>query len=226
MKKIFTLLMLGCLFMTPAFAQDDTEVDETFEFIDAQGNVVPDGTELTCHDMNELNQISTGLSVKNTTNATAGVQVAFNILSMDEGSLSVCFPGNCMNFDSIGKFNAAKGTLAGSTTQDFQTEWVPTLGSYGKADVTFQLVHKGTKKSKWGGENATDETLGYGPTITVHFVYDATSTPTPTGIKNIEAVDNQTVTARYNLAGQRVNSNYKGVTLVKFANGKTIKVLK
>lgn len=73
-----------------------------------------------------------------------------------------------------------------------------------------------------GGESASDETIGYGPTITVHFVYDATST----GIKNIEAADNQTVVARYNLAGQRVSNSNKGVSIVKFANGKTVKVMK
>ena len=222
MKKIFTLLMLGCLFMTPAFAQDGTSVDGTFEFIDAQGNVVADGTELTCHDMNESNQISTGLKVKNTTNATAGVQVAFNILSIDGGSLSVCFPKQCKNFSDMGKDVAPKGTMTASETKDFQTEWGPVKDSYGKADVTFQLVHKGLTKSKWGGESASDETIGYGPTITVHFVYDATST----GIKNIEAADNQTVVARYNLAGQRVSNSNKGVSIVKFANGKTVKVMK
>lgn len=141
--------MLGCLFMTPAFAQDGTSVDGTFEFIDAQGNVVADGTELTCHDMNESNQISTGLKVKNTTNATAGVQVAFNILSIDGGSLSVCFPKQCKNFSDMGKDVAPKGTMTASETKDFQTEWVPVKDSYGKADVTFQLVHKGLTKSKW-----------------------------------------------------------------------------
>lgn len=53
--------------------------------------------------------------------------------------------------------------------------------------------------------------------------YDATA-----AIRRIDATsDNNTaVVARYNLAGQRVNNSYKGVMIVKLANGKTVKVLK
>ena len=53
--------------------------------------------------------------------------------------------------------------------------------------------------------------------------FDAT-----TAIRNIDvkSADNTAVVARYNLAGQRVNNSYKGVMIVKLANGKTVKVLK
>lgn len=53
--------------------------------------------------------------------------------------------------------------------------------------------------------------------------FDAT-----TAIRNIDvkSADNTAVVARYNLAGQRVNNSYKGVMIVKLANGKSVKVLK
>ena len=218
MKKIFTLLMLGCLFMTPAFAQDDEDLDETFEFVDANGNVVANGSELTCNTMNSNYQISTGLKVRNTNNSSEAVQVAVSISKIDNGQISVCFPMNCINFSDTGDFNAAAGTMSAEETKDFQTEWVPVKGSYGEADATFQLVHKDFKTEPWG--YTYGETLGYGPKITVHFVY-----ADPTAINAVNAAKQQSVAARYNLMGQRVNSS-KGLQIVKFADGKTMKVMK
>lgn len=218
MKKIFTLLMLGCLFMTPAFAQDDEDLDETFEFVDANGKVVPNGSELTCSTLNDLGQISTGLSVRNTNNSKEAVQVAVNISKIANGQISVCFPTTCQNFSTIGTATAAAGTMAAVETKDFATEWVPTKDSYGETDATFQLIHKDFSTTK--GFISYGETLGYGPKITVHFVY-----ADPTAIKSVDAAKQKSVAARYNLLGQRV-SNANGLTIVKLANGKTVKVMK
>lgn len=220
MKKIFTLLMLGCLFMTPAFAQDDEDLDETFEFVDANGKVVPNGSELTCSTLNDLGQISTGLSVRNTNNSKEAVQVAVNISKIANGQISVCFPKNCLNFSTTGEAQAQAGTMEAEELKDFETEWVPTKGSYGEADATFQLVHKGITSSPWGSATVSNETEGYGPKITVHFVY-----ADPTAINAVNAAKQQSVAARYNLLGQRVNSS-KGLQIVKFADGKTMKVMK
>lgn len=212
--------MLGCLFMTPAFAQDDEDLDDTFEFVDAAGNVVANGSELTCNTMNDLGQISTGLKVRNTNNTIEAVQVALSISKIANGQISVCFPKNCQYFSTTGDANAQAGTMTAEQLLDFQTEWVPTKGSYGETDATFQLIHKDTTTSPWGGTTASDDILGYGPKITVHFVY-----ADPTAINTVDADKQQSVAARYNLMGQRVNSS-KGLQIVKFADGKTMKVMK
>ncbi|MCI6102800.1 MAG: hypothetical protein MR709_07075, partial [Bacteroidales bacterium] len=74
MKKIFTLAMLLVLGLGTSFAQDE-EIDNTLQFVDSKGTVVPDGSEITrteVEDMGFALQISTGLSVKNTSEDNVG----------------------------------------------------------------------------------------------------------------------------------------------------------
>ena len=48
MKRIFTMIA-GMLISCMAFAQ----VDQTFQFVDKDGNVVPNGTTLVINELNE-----------------------------------------------------------------------------------------------------------------------------------------------------------------------------
>ena len=92
------IMMLGSL---SAFADD---VDETFQFMDKDGNIIADGTELVCKEVEDLGfgpQISTGLFVKNNSTdekVLAKVQCVIEEIP-DNSSIQCYFPANCMMFN-------------------------------------------------------------------------------------------------------------------------------
>lgn len=47
----------------------------------------------------------------------------------------------------------------------------------------------------------------------------------PTGISSVENNDNGVELARYNMSGQRISSDSKGINIIKMSNGKTVKQL-
>ena len=149
------------------------QVDETFQFMDKDGNIIADGTELVCKEVEDLGfgpQISTGLFVKS--NATddkvfAKVQCVIEEIP-DNSSIQCCFPANCMMFNQgVGTYNNGPAAYGSS---DFQTEWFPaTDDNYeyveGQCKASFQLFAC-TKKTFGSGFNEAA-----GPTVKVQFIY-------------------------------------------------------
>ena len=125
MKKFFTLFLFSLLTIGQAWAQDDN----TFQFIDKDGNVVPDGTTITrmelVDDLFGECYISTGLYIKNTSDVSANMQVAYQIETMDNGEFQICFPVNCVRKSSIGNFTTSSGSLDADAVSDLQCEWFP-----------------------------------------------------------------------------------------------------
>ena len=84
MKKIFTL-SLFLLATVWSMAQDSN----TFQFVDKDGNVVAGGTTITRSELVDdpfgENYISTGLHVKNTSDGSVNMRVAYQIETMDNG---------------------------------------------------------------------------------------------------------------------------------------------
>ena len=60
----------------------------------------------------------------------------------------------------------------------------------------------------------------YGPSVTVNFTYDKNST----GIAGITE-DDKKISAYYTLDGKEIKKPQKGINIVKYANGKTTKVV-
>lgn len=212
-------------FVFTANAQDEVPTDlNTLQFVDANGNVVSDGTTLTISDIEETPEgleINSGLSVKNTTSDDVYTCANIEILSIDNGKIRSCFPSSCQEIDHVGSFSTQKGSVSANSTTGFQTEWKPeSPESYGACTATFQLqLYKRIMVP--GSISPKYELNAYGPKVKINFIY---SNPTNiNGIKN----DEIKAVAFYNINGQQiVNPISSGVTIVKFSNGKRLKCCK
>ena len=217
MKKIFTLAMLLMLGLGTSFAQDE-EIDNTLQFVDSKGAVVPDGSEITRTEVEDDGfgsvQISAGLSVKNTSDETVGTKCEFNVLEVPTGSINCFFPMACMAGPNVGTYKTMGGTLEASETRDFQTEWIG-FDQYGKAKATFQILI-----CELGNFGKTGDVIANGPKITINFINSD-----PTGINGPTNVTVNRVAERYNAAGARIYAPVKGINILKMEDGSVKKVL-
>ena len=212
------------LFVFTANAQDEVPTDlNTLQFVDANGNIVSDGTTLTLSDIEETPEgieINSGLSVKNTTSDDVYTCANIEVLSIDNGEISSCFPSSCNRRNHVGSFSTQTGSVSANSTTGFQTEWIPeSPESYGACTAIFQ-IQLYRKVLSPGSIGPKYEIKAYGPKVNVNFIY---SNPTNiNGIKN----DEIKAVAFYNINGQQiVNPKSSGLTIVKLSNGKTVKML-
>ena len=219
MKKIYTLIA-ALAFVAGSFAQ----TDNTFEFVDKDGNVVPDGSTITVNEVYEdewgVSQIKTGLYVISHSSNKEAVGLTFNLSKMDNGNLSVCFPSNCINYDAVGTYDNKTAIVDPNMNKDFQTEWLP--ATYGTATATFTLSrYEVVTKTVMGVQmEEVGEKIADGPTVTVNFVY-----ADPTAINGVESSAKKAVVARYNANGQRIAEPQHGLNIVKYSDGTTRKVV-
>ena len=221
MKKIYTLIA-ALAFAAGSFAQ----TDNTFEFVDKDGNVVPDGSTITVNEVSDDGMgtlmIKTGLHVVSHSSNKEGIGLTFNLSKMDNGALSVCFPGNCINYEAVGDYDNKTAIVDPNMNKDFQTEWLP--ATYGTATATFTLSRYEVVKKTVPRLGVTIEEVGDkiadGPTVTVNFVYTD-----PTAINGVESSSKKSVVARYNANGQRIAEPQHGLNIVKYSDGTTRKVV-
>lgn len=226
MKKSLLLFVAAMLVGGAANAQ----IDNTLQFVDANGNVVEDGAtvngEVEYIDAGAYGgyyQVNSGLYVKNNSSETVGVSVAGEITRLDNGRLDCCFPSNCRSLYSVGAFDFEKdaGVLEDSAEPyPFRTEWFPESNtSYGQCIATFRLILRESSVNDWGLPVAGD-VIAQGPSVTVNFVFDEESA----GIAGVETVEDNEPVGYYTLDGQKLSAPRKGaVNIVKYANGKTAK---
>lgn len=207
MKKLFTLFLFSLLTIGQTWAQNN----DTFQFVDKDGNVVASGTTLTVDQLIEDdimgNNISTGLSVKNTSSASASLRISYKITTLDNGMFQICFPTSCVRKSSIGNFTTSSGSLDADAVSDLQCEWFPV--AYGSCTVklTIEVLNAfGTKTAD-------------GPTVIVFF-----NNADPAGIigtHHISAAPQQYFSAD----GHKMNGPQKGLNIVRLTDGKIIKHL-
>ena len=204
-----------------SYAQADLT---TLQFVDKNGNVVEDGSTITVNEA-EYNgntlQINSGLYVKNTTNEEQGASVDFVISQLDNGAPQCCFPVTCApETDQVGvTYSTNPGGINANEAISFQTEWIPK--AEGKCIATFQLkVMEVSEKTIFGVTVKDYSTFkAYGPKITINFEYSLA------GINGIVS-DNSKIAAYYNMNGQVIPTLQKGINIVKYNDGKTVKVIK
>mgnify|MGYP004477364321 FL=1 len=205
-----------------AMAQTDLE---TFQFVDKDGNVVADGSEITVYEPETVNgsvQINSGLFVKNTTGKDQAVGLDLNITSMDNGQFSCCFPSNCKDIFSAGNFvdvnTPGLFLIEEGEQQTLMSEWKP--AAYGKCQAVFQLKVYNVVEQDIEGIKIPDvgDFKAYGPKVTINFMY-----LDPTGVNGVVDNSNAKVVNRYNAAGMRINSAVRGLNIETLSNGKTIK---
>lgn len=217
MKKLyalcFALLCCGAL-----FAQDE-EIDYSLRFVDAAGTDYPDGSELTLTTLtidDFLGSfISSGLYVENTTSSAKKEALTMEVLNLSENSnVQFCAAGNCNDYDAIGTYTKY-ATVIANDKDDLMLEWFPVHDDddnlqSGESSVTLmiELMDQGGKLFE-----------AQGPTITVHFKFDAT------GIQSVADKTAKRVVARYNAGGQLIQGAQKGLNILQYEDGTTAKVL-
>jgi len=230
MKRFFTLLVSVFALTATGWAQDEGEdLDQTFVFVDDQGNIVPDGSVITVtgltYDEEDVDKTGEGqmvipLKVKNVEGGKAAVSMYETIDALPNGGWQTCAFGNCMTLSATGY--SAKNIISGTDASDIQTEWMPEQGKYATWTATLQIhVFNIITKTVFGMKQdvAGEEIIGYGPKVTVNFVYNSESAHISS-----TAADHQPK-EYFNVRGQRIDGPQKGLNIIRLANGKTIKTI-
>ncbi len=217
MKRLFTFVLSLLALSVTGWAQD---IDQTFQFTDTLGNVVPDGTVITVNAINAEGQMVIPLKVKNVSDEKAAVSMFETIDTKPGGEWQTCAFGNCMTLSESGY--SPKSVVDVTYDNLIETEWIPEAGSFASWSATLQIhVFNITTKTVFGRviEQAGDEIIGYGPKVTVNFVYNAESA-------NISSAEAPVRPLQYySICGKRLDAPQKGLNIVKLSNGKTIKVI-
>ena len=209
MKKITTLAFFLLMGVLSAWSQ----TDDTFRFVDKDGKEVPDGTELTITETEDDGwggvMMKTGLYIKASKSGTLYGSMAYTIAEISSGAFQVCFPENCTSQEKAGEYETPMGVVK---TEDIQAEWLPE--AYGTAKVTLQPM-------TYKHNNVTGNTsfVGYGPKITINFVY-----ADPAGVAGANA-DGKKEVGRYALDGRQLAQPQKGLNIVKTSDGNTHKII-
>lgn len=165
-------------------AMASAQADETFQFVDADGNVVPDGAIIVVNQVNEENQMVVPLSVQNVSGEKAAVSLYETIDQMPSGEWQTCAFGNCMILSHSGY--SAKNIVDADYLGSIQTEWITVPEQYATWEATLQIhVFNIVTTTRFGQtiETVGSEVIGSGPTVTVRFEYSDPSTTEPAELK-------------------------------------------
>ncbi|MBO4964316.1 MAG: hypothetical protein J6C65_05190 [Prevotella sp.] len=218
MKKLFAIavMMLG---MVNTYAQ----VDGTFQFVDASGNVVADGSTVTFSEIEPgipgliADQIKFNLFVKNTLNEEAYVAARLVTEELPSGSVQFCFPEQCQNGELPKDYTSDGGTFSANEKRALNTEWNLENGKYGTARFTLQILVM-DRSGKF--PNYSYSKKANGPKITINCIY-----ADPAGIADMESDKNATVISRYDSKGNKLSAPVKGLNIIRLSNGKTVKTI-
>ncbi len=217
MKRIKHLLLTALL--TIGAASASAQIDETFQFTDKNGNIVPDGSTCTFlaeYDENWENMVAPiELFVKNTTNKSATVSAQIITETLPSGYIQVCFPSQCIP-DIPKNYTTGSGDIMAGMSSYINSEWFvendmhskewfANNGKYGTATVTIQL------RTMAGNTNTVK---AYGPKITVNCVY-----ADPTGIDGVLTDNGDTTINVYDASGKTVMTNRPASALMSLGKG-------
>lgn len=224
MKKIFTLclsMMMGCM-----VASAQAPVDEVLQFTDSNGNVIADGSNITSKEIHEIDwggglieyQVGSGVYLSNTSDALAGVEFTGKVKSVTNGVVMDCFGGSCTSH--VGSFTSIFGAIYPTKDEDIQFHLaVDDNDAEAKAEIELQIIRYDVTINEFGvpvkGENSYP-----GSKITINLVYDGTA-----GINDVTVAGDSKEVARYTLDGRKLSAPQKGINIVKYADGRTVKVV-
>ena len=162
---IFTILLCNA-------NQIMAQIDETFQFIDYDGNVIPDGSVVIVNELNADGQMVVPLFVKNVSGQKAAASIYETIAKKPNGEWQTCAFGNCQTLTANGY--SPKSVVDANYEKNIQTLWIPETGQFGVWEATLQLhIFNIVTKTQFGRqvEVAGETIIGYGPKITIQFVY-------------------------------------------------------
>ena len=164
MKKFFTLLFGLCLSIGSLQAQ---EIDESFVFMDEEGEIIPNGTTVVRNVVEPYDEMSeviySGISVLNVGGSTDYIKMTYMIQRIDNGTYQICFPSTCNMQTETGTYQTGVGQLM-ADLQDIQSEWFPVADGECIVTLTIELF------TKQGLFPPTYVHKAFGPTITLHFI--------------------------------------------------------
>ena len=205
MKNFTRFLFLAATFILGAAnvsAQESTEeIDNTFRFVDKAGNVIPNGGTYTVYAKDH--ELFPGysrveavidLDVENTSSEEAAVAAHVLIEKMEGGSFQFCFPNSCPPVVPA-DYTTDAGVMGSGEKKDLQAEWMPTVGQYGEAQFSIQVL----LMEQQGMFNYVFS--AYGPKITVRCIY-----ADPAGIDDVTAASDATINV-YDMSGRSILTN-------------------
>ena len=153
MKKIFTFLLFGLL--ATASVMQAQDIDESYVFMDEDGNVIENGATV----------VRSGISVYNQSGNTAVdyLKVYYDIERIDNGSYQICFPSTCNEQSMVGSYETGRGQLMGNL-QDIQSEWF----TQGEGECIVTLTIEILDRESGFPPSYTHRS--WGPSITLRFV--------------------------------------------------------
>ena len=203
MKKLFTIcafILMGCIAINA----------QTFAFVDDNGSVIESGTTLTMDEQEEgwggIEIPLRNVSIKNVSDVSGTVKVTIAVEKMPEGSsFGYCVGLTCATITEEGVSRSFDQALnAGVSLPLSPTEWIP---ANKEGICSIKIIIQNSTSMLPDSE------------ITVNFVYSST------GINGVQNnVDNKVV-ARYSIDGQLLDAPQKGINILKYADGRTEKVL-
>lgn len=164
MKKFFTLLFGLCLSIGTLQAQ---EIDESFVFMDEEGEIIPNGATVVCNvaepydDASEV--IYSGISVLNVGGSTDYIKMTYVIERIDNGTYQNCFPSTCNMQTVTGTYQTGVGQLM-ADLQDIQSDWFPVADGECIVTLAIELF------TKQGLFPPSYVHKAYGPSVTIRFV--------------------------------------------------------
>ena len=165
MKRIFTFLFFAMAML--AWSMQAQDIDESYMFMDADGNIIENGATVTRNVVEAFDEVSdviySDVSVINTNGSSDYLSVHYVIQKIDNGSYQICFPTTCNSQTEVGSYETATGQLMASV-QNIESEWFPIADGECIVTLTIELF------SKIGFFPPSYIHKGWGPTITLRFV--------------------------------------------------------
>ncbi|MBR5727148.1 MAG: dockerin type I repeat-containing protein [Muribaculaceae bacterium] len=165
MKKILLAITAALAAMTLSAQNLDI-----FEFVDKNGNAIPNEATLTLTEITAEEDVFTGettnimysgLSLRNKTASAQSMRVNLTIERIDNGNYQLCFPMACKTYAEETNVVTEGGEMAAGEIRDLMTEWFPEAEGGCDVILTVEILNK-------TGVNAYTYVCD-GPTVTLHF---------------------------------------------------------
>lgn len=233
MKKFFTLcfsLLMGCAALNAQVVGGN--VDQTVQFTDATGNTIANGTNFTANIVHsesveiapgvvvETKTVDSGVQILNTSESAVGVLLKCKVNSVDNGGFQVCLQGSCVPLNLGQETNSSFVILQSGASLPIDLHLnVDDATAAATGEVEVQIMRHNIVMDEYGQPAAGDETYP-GSKIILAYTTDQTA-----GITDATVAESNEVVARYTLDGRAIDAPQKGVNIVKYADGRTVKVV-
>ena len=222
MKKIFTFclsLLVGCI---AAHAQISTPVDETFQFVDTEGNVIPNGSRIVRNIVADDGFIYAEVLIANKSEAGAFNSMTATVKSISgTAEAQFCYspePGGLCHFLAQEGATATNGPFASPAGAAYDSQTECAVGENSSCELELQITKYDVEIGEAGA--MAGDTPYPGSKITILFTTDPAA-----GIDGVTTTESNEIVARYTLDGQKLSAPQKGINIVKYADGRTAKVM-